>query len=255
MVPPSQTSDQFWSALPIFEGMTPDQLARARAVLHPRSVRAGHTLMTEEQPGDVVYIIAQGSVKIGAQEGGDDVIIAVRGPGEIVGEMSVLDGMGRSATVTTQEACLLFWISRADFWSVLWEMPPFPLNMSRLLAQRLRVLTSQVRAMATLDVQGRLARQLVTLAEEYGRPHLLPQGQEFSSQGQGTLIPFQLKQAELAGMIGATREQVNKLLGSWTRRGLISRHEGKLVIHGSASLQRLYGAAPHRAAPRGPFSS
>ncbi len=236
-MPLDEAADSFFNALPLFRNLTPPQLVQARAVLHAQSVRANHTLTTEEQPGEIVYIIAQGSVKICAQSDEADIVIGLRGPGEIIGEMSVLDGVGRSATVIAQEPSLLFWVSRADFWNVLWEMPPIPYNLACLLAQRVRLLTSQVQAMATLDVQGRLARQLVTLADEYGRP-CIP-----SHPSDAVMIPFQLKQAELAGMIGATREQVNKLLAAWIRRGLVSRDSARLVICRRDALRKFYNAA------------
>lgn len=125
--------------------------------------------------------------------------------------MSALDGQRRSATVVTQEPSVLFWLTCADFWEVLWEMPPISYNLVRSLSQRTRVLTAQVQAISSLDVQGRLARQLIILAQEYGRP--------YPAKGAAAqLIPFQLKQAEIAAMIGATREQVNQLLSAWLRR-------------------------------------
>ncbi|MBW3637723.1 MAG: Crp/Fnr family transcriptional regulator [Armatimonadetes bacterium] len=220
-----EAADSFFEALPLFRNLTPPQLLQARALFHSQRVRANHTLTTEEQPGEIVYIIVHGSVKICTQGGAVDTVIGLRGPGEIIGEMSVLDGVGRSAMVIAQEPSLLFWVSRADFWNVLWEMPPIPYNLACLLAQRVRQLTSQVQAMATLDVQGRLARQLVTLADEHGRPCDGPH------PSGAVIIPFQLKQAELAGMVGATREQVNRLLATWIRHGLVSRKGAYLVLY------------------------
>ena len=234
MLPPTSDTDIVLSALPIFRGLTEGQLARVRAILFSKRVRAGYVLMAENQAGELVYIVAQGSVKICTNDGNCDRVIAVRGPGEVLGEMSVLQGVGRSATVIAQEDSSLFWLNRADFWGVLWETPPIPYNFACLLSQRVRVLTSQVQSLTTLDVQGRLARQLVTLSEEYGQPC------GAADESPNKLIPFQLKQAELGHMIGATREQVNKLLGNWTRRGLIARDGARIIVCQSEALRRLY---------------
>ena len=236
MMPLNSEFDQFFDTLPIFCDLTSSQVETARSVLHCMSVPAGHTLITQAQPGEKVYIVATGSVAVHAHNGVEDALIGLRGPGEVVGEMSVLDGMSRSATVITQEKSLIFWLSHADFWDVLWEMPPISYNFVRLLSQRLRVLTLQMQALSTLDVQGRLARQLVILAEEYGQP--------YPTQGpDAVLIPFQLKQAELASMIGSTREQVNGLLSSWRRRGFISRdsvRKSHIVVCRFDALLKIY---------------
>ena len=227
------TVQHFLEKLPLFQDLTADQIEQAHQVLHLKRVKAGVTLMLEDQPGDLVYIVAEGSLKICGRFGDNETLIALRGPGEVVGEMSVLDGMNRSANVVVQEESLLFWIGRTDFWSILWEMPPLSYNLMRLLTQRVRVMTAQVQAMSSLDMQGRLARQLILLAEEYGQPISV-------GEVSGTLIPFRLKQIELAAMIGASREQVNKLLASWLRRGFIQRDGQRLIVVRRQSLQRFY---------------
>lgn len=228
---PSEINDDLLTSLQFFRDLTPQQLAEVRAVLKVKNLQLGDQLIGEDQIGDMVYVVAQGSVRICAHDEMGEAILAVRGPGEVVGEMSVLDGKARSASVITQEPSTVFAFTASDFWNVLWEMPPVPYNLACLLSQRVRVLSSQMRAMATLDVQGRLARQLMILGLEYGVPH--------AATG-GTLIPFQLKQTELADMIGSTRVQVNRLLASWIRRGFISRDGSKIIIHQDASLENYY---------------
>lgn len=201
-------------------------------------VEEGHTLMAADTSGDMVYIVAEGSVKIYAASDFDEgeMLLGLRGPGEVLGEMSVLDGLKRSATVITQEPTILFSLTHADFWEILWEMPPVPYNLVRSLTQRTRVLTSQVQAFSSLDVQGRLARQLLTLAQEYGQP--------YPDEGENArLIPFQLKQKEIAAMIGATREQVNQFLSSWRRRGFIARdrvRSAHIVVCDEEALRKFY---------------
>lgn len=231
-------NDIFFDTLPIFGDLTPMQLAQARAVLDVLRVGTDYTLMSADTAGDEVYIVAEGSVKIYAASDFDegDMLLGLRGPGEVLGEMSVLDGQKRSATVVTQEPTVLFQLTRADFWGVLWEMPPIPYNLVRSLTRRTRVLTSQVQAFSALDVRGRLARQLITMAQEYGQPY--PEAGE-----QARIIPFQLKQTEIAAMIGATREQVNQFLSVWLRHGFIARNRVRnahLVICDEEALRKFY---------------
>ena len=236
MVPHPSDAERYFDLLPIFCDLTPSQLERARAVLSVLRVEAGHVLMAADSASETVYVVASGSVKICADSGDKEIILGIRGPGEVLGEMSALDGMTRSATVVAQEKTLLFQLSHADFWAVLWEMPPVSYNLVRSLTQRTRVLSSQVQAFSSLDVQGRLARQLVILAQEYGQP--------YAQAGEAArLIPFQLKQTELAAMIGATREQVNGLLSSWRRRGFITRdrvRNGHLVVCQADKLRAFF---------------
>lgn len=234
----SPENDIFFDNLPIFCDLTPTQLAAARAVMDLVRAKADQVLMSADTAGDEVYIIAEGSVRIYAASDFDDgdMLLGLRGPGEVLGEMSVLDGLKRSATVVTQEPTVLFRLTRADFWEVLWEMPPIPYNLVRSLTRRTRVLTSQVQAFSALDVQGRLARQLIALSQEYGQPY--PE-----KGARARIIPFQLKQAEIAAMIGATREQVNQLLSAWLRRGLIARNRVRnahLVVCDEAELRKFY---------------
>ena len=237
MLPNSET-DHFFDILPIFCDLTPSQLERARAVLNVMQVKTGHTLMAADTVADRVYIVAEGSVKIYAPSdfGEGDMLLGLRGPGEVLGEMSALDGQKRSATVVTQEPSVLFWLTCADFWDVLWQMPPVSYSLVRSLSQRTRVLTAQVQAISALDVQGRLARQLIILAQEYGQPYP-------AKGAQARLIPFQLRQNEIAAMIGATREQVNQLLSAWLRRDFIARdrvRNAHLVVCNHEALRKFY---------------
>ncbi len=238
MVPHQPETNKFFDSLPIFCDLTPLQLKQARSILSVLQVEAGHTLMAADTLGDMVYIVAEGSVKIYAASDFDEgeMLLGLRGPGEVLGEMSVLDGLKRSATVITQEPTTFFCLTHTDFWEILWEMPPIPFNLMRSLTRRTRVLTSQVQAFSSLDVQGRLARQLLILAQEYGQP--------YPDKGEDArLIPFQLKQTEIAAMIGATREQVNQLLSSWRRRGFIARdrvRSAHIVVCNAAALRKFY---------------
>lgn len=218
-------------SLTLFRELTPAQLAEAQAVMRPLDVPANYELISPEDEDSTVYIVVRGSLKVCAGLGSDETIVALRGPGEVLGEMSALDGAERSARVVTLERSSLLCVSRVDFWSVLWEMPPLAYALTCLLTQRVRVLTAQLHAMAKLDVPGRLARQIVLLADEFG-----------VNNGEIVEIPFHLTQSELGHSIGATREQVNKLLRVWTRNGLIDSRDGdgRLLVRNRTKLEAFY---------------
>lgn len=223
--------DQTLPSLPLLRDLNAEELRRAQGVLHRKAVPAGMVLMSEDQPGEIVYLIAQGTVRICTRREDSDIIIGLRGAGDVLGEMSVLDGRSRSATVITQTDCLFFWVSYADFWGVLWEIKPIPFNLATLMAQRIRVLTAHIEAMTTLSVPSRLARQVALIANEHGCP-VAAEGAPRALE-----IPFHLTQNDLAKMIGATRVQVNQVFRSWMRSGLIEMRDHHLVVLDEAALR------------------
>lgn len=185
-------------------------------------------MVLAEQPGEVVFIILSGTVKVQVdQADGTEVILAVLGVGQSVGEMSAMDNLGRSANVVTIEESNLVWISRAAFAECLETMHRLSYNLARILAARLRVANAQIQALATQDVYGRVARQLLTLAQEYGKDQ--PSG--------GVLIPLRLTQGDLASLVGASRVRVNQALMGFRESGYISVDQtNRVVIHNWAAL-------------------
>jgi CRP-like cAMP-binding protein len=156
-------------------------------------------------------------------------ILAVLGSGEAVGEMSVADSLGRSASLLTLEDSTLLWIERHTFLSSMEEMPTIARNLVGILSRRLRLADTHTRSLAALDVQGRVAAQLLAFAREYGEP--LPDG--------GTLIPLRLTQTDLAGLVGASRVRVNQTLGYYRKRGCISLNKDhRIIVREEESLAR-----------------
>jgi CRP/FNR family cyclic AMP-dependent transcriptional regulator len=218
------------SRIELFRGLTPAQLGQINELLHAKTFPAGTTLMTAEQAGEVVYFILSGTVKVHVeQENGADVIISILGPGESVGEMSALDQTSRSASVVTIEESELLWLDRETFRRCLLAMSTLSYNQSCELSARLRRANEQIQSLATQDIECRLARQLLAFAEKYGQT--MPDG--------ATFIPVRLTQSDLANLVGATRESVNKIIVSYKERGYISvdqRHH--MTIHDSRALAR-----------------
>lgn len=212
------------ACLPLFHDLSRAQLDVVQAVLHRKQVRAGQVIMSEKQASEMAYLIAEGAVRICVKRNDKLIIIGLRGVGDVLGEMSVVDGERRSATVITQTDCTLYWITRDDFWNVLWPVPQFSINLMTLLTKRVRTLTNQVEGMATLSVQGRLAQLILDLARDYGCACA------FEDAPGATEIPFRLTQADLANMIGATRVQVNQVFHGWKKRKVIRIQNSRLYV-------------------------
>jgi CRP/FNR family transcriptional regulator, cyclic AMP receptor protein len=218
------------AAVPLFQNLKAAQLSKLNALLHRKSFGAGYNIITAEQPGETIYIISSGSVKVYSDEAhGSEVILAILGAGEVVGEMSLADSLGRSATVVTLEQTDLLWMDRANFWTSLREMPEMAHNLVSILSRRLRLANNHARSLAALDVQGRVAGQLLAFAREYGEP--TPDG--------GLLIPLRLTQTDLAALVGASRVRVNQALGFHRRNGHISVDaDRRFVVHDAPALAR-----------------
>jgi CRP/FNR family transcriptional regulator, cyclic AMP receptor protein len=196
----------------LFRDLELGDLAILNRLMRRQEVPAGARLMASDTQGDSAYVIRQGAVKVHVEdEEGRDVIVAILGQGEIVGEMSVVDREARSGSVVTLEDSVLFWIDRDAFQECLRTMPKLTLNLTEILSRRLRIANERIKALATLDVYGRIAHHLLVLANEYGEPAVC-----------GTRIPIRLTQGDLASLVGASRVRVNQALVLLKRRGAIS---------------------------------
>jgi CRP/FNR family transcriptional regulator, cyclic AMP receptor protein len=132
--------------------------------------------------------------------------------------------------VVTQEETSVFWITREHFLEWLATMPVLAHNLARILTRRLRAANAHIRSLATQNVHGRVAHQLLNLAQEYGTP---------GADGD-LVIPVRLTQNDLAGLVGASRVRVNQALVAYKRRGLISIDQNsRITVHDSDGLGEL----------------
>jgi CRP/FNR family transcriptional regulator, cyclic AMP receptor protein len=219
--------------LELFQGLSREQLAELNGLLRSSSIPAGAHFITAEQPGEVVYVLLEGTVKIYVpQPDGRDVILAFLGRGDTVGEMSLVDSAGRSANVVTTEPSRVLWMDRATFQSCLRSLAPLASNLVRLLSHRLRFANEQIQALCTLDVPGRVARQILALADRYGTPE---------ADG-GVRIALRLTQSDLAELVGASRERVNQVIVDFKARGLLSVDlDHRIRVHRRDGLARYCG--------------
>lgn len=216
--------------LALFRGVANQELSWLNGHLHQKTFSAGAYVMATDQPGEVIYVILDGSVKVHVdQVDGTEVLLTVLGPGDVVGEMSLLDGAGRSANVVTLEESTLLWMHRSALRECLRRMPQVSLNLMEILCERVRQANERIQSLAALDVGGRVALQILSLARRYGRP---------TSNG-GMVIPIRLTQSDIANLIGASRERVNQIMVSCKERQQISvdqRHH--ITVHDQEALAR-----------------
>lgn len=209
-----------------FTDLDDETYSAVRAAMTPTQVRRGEILFREGAPGDRLWVLASGKVKLGhTAPDGRESLLAVLGPGEIVGELSVYDPGPRTATATVLAPSTMLELEHSRLLELLAEHPALSRQLLRSLAQRLRKTNAALADLVFSDVPGRVAKALLDLAARFGRP-----------VAQGVRVPHDLTQEELAQLVGASRETVNKSLAEFSARGWIQL-DGRAVI--LLDLQRL----------------
>ena len=206
--------------------LTDDEIAALRAAGRPRRWDRGATVMSEGDTSDWVLVLTEGRVKVSSHtSAGTEVVLAVRGPGGLIGEMSAIDGSPRSATVTALEPISGILVS--DFPGFLQQHGRIAVLLMRIVTGRLRDSDRKRIEYGAFDTTGRVATRLIELAERYG---------EQTSAGVRVALP--LSQDELAGWTGASREAVSKALRSLRDRRLIETGRRRVTIHELEGLRK-----------------
>jgi CRP-like cAMP-binding protein len=207
----------------LFADLPSADLEELAAGLRRRRYARGQVIFTQGDPGSSLCVIEEGRVRIavGSDEG-KELVLRVLGPGDFFGELALLDDEPRSADAIAQEACQLLLLQRADFLEFVEARPKVATLLLAALSRRLRIASQQAQDVVFLDVPARLAR---TLLEQAAGPS-------------GERPVCRLTQSELAGLVGATRESVNKWLGYYERQGLIERQRGSVTILKPEGLRR-----------------
>ena len=229
MMPIEQSNNaSYFKQVDIFASLSDADLQELMTVARRRTFRAGEVICHRDDPGQVLYIIKEGKVKISLiSPDGQEISLVVFGPGDCVGELALLDGEPRSADVIALERVECYTLQRSDFHKTVMKNPTIAIHVLEVLSRRLRRMNKQVEDLIFLDVYGRVAKKLLELADEHGQP-----------TDEGTLINVRLTQQELASMVGASRESVNKVIGYFTDKQYISTDRHKITIRRMADLQR-----------------
>jgi CRP-like cAMP-binding protein len=199
------------------------------AKARPVSLKADQTLFMVGDEGDGCYQVEEGLLKASiAAPGGGERILAILGPGSVVGELSMIDGGPRSASVTALRDSKLGFVGRSAFEAFGQSRPELYRHVATLLSRRLRDTDDALVATNFLSLKGRLARALLSLAEAFGR-----------DIGQGRiLIRQKVSQSDLAAMAGVARENVSRVLNDWANRSLVRRLAGYYCLENGAVLKR-----------------
>ncbi|TKK89894.1 Crp/Fnr family transcriptional regulator [Herbidospora galbida] len=210
----------------LFGKLTPEEQIDLRARGRTRTWARGEIVFTQGDPSTWVLLVLSGKVKISAaSESGTDVVLAVRGPGAVVGEMASIDGEPRSATVTAVEP--VEGLAIRDFAGFLRENGRVAVLIMRTVTERLRDADRKRIEYGVLDTAVRVANRLVELAERYGEQ--VPGG---------VSLELPLSQDELASWVGSSREAVNKALRGLRDRGLIETGRRRVLINDMDGLRR-----------------
>ena len=193
--------------LPVFAMLDEPRLAAMAAEASLRAVARGETVVHEGGPTDNVYFVLTGGLKVLVSDAdGREVILSVLEPGDMFGELGVIDNHPRSASVVAVEASQLVTFSKQDFMCCLSENFDITLAIMRGMAARLRQADQRIESLALLDVYGRVARLLLEMAE---------------TRDGGKIVTRRLTKQDIAKMVGASREMVSRVMKDLGQRGLI----------------------------------
>ena len=212
----------------IFKSLNDEEALDLVSVAKKRTFRSGEVIFHRDDPGQTLYIIKEGKVKICLiSPDGQEISLVVFGKGECFGEFSLLDGLPRSADAVALEKVECYILQRADFHNAIMKKPRIAIQVMEVLCERLRKTDQQVEDLIVLDVYGRVAKKLLELAQTHG-----------VQVENGVLIDVRLTQQDLAAMVGASRESVNKVLGYFTDKEFITTDKHKITIHSVTDLKR-----------------
>jgi CRP/FNR family cyclic AMP-dependent transcriptional regulator len=214
--------------VPIFTSLSDQELDVLADSLGKRTFAKGMIIFHKDSPGRSLYIIESGKVRIFIlSESGQEISVRIYGCGDVFGELSMLDGLPRSAGAVAMEKTEVLTLHRDDFLALLERLPRMASGIIATLSGRVRYTTEYAESLAFLDIFGRVAGRLLELADCYG-----------VDRGEGREIDLRLTQTELASLVSATRESVNKVLGTFRDEGLIRLDGQHITILDRRGLQR-----------------
>jgi CRP/FNR family transcriptional regulator, cyclic AMP receptor protein len=228
----SHTAAEALKLVPFFANLGPVEAAALVERLVVRSFYTGQIIFHLNDPAGLLYIITAGKVKISQSTSeGQEATLAILGAGDFFGELALLDDSPRSATAEAIQATETLTLHREEFMDFIDHNPGFAHHVLRTLARRIRHLNSQISDIFFLDLPGRLARTLLTLANQHGRRR----------RDGAIVITLALTQTDLAEMTGATRVTVNKALSRFRREKWIHVEGREFIILDVAALHKLTG--------------
>ena len=212
----------------LFSSLSPVERSAISARSHIRTYKAGEMVFAMGSPGDQMMALLSGTIRINVPYSeGKELFLAIIHPGEIFGELAVLDGDERSADAIAETACTLAVLDRKDVLSFLERNPSVWLKLVKVLVQRLRRTDQTFAEVALQQLPVRLAKAILRMLNR----------ETNSSAAKAFKIPF--SQRELANMVGSTRESVNKCFRNWQRDGIVKISKGSIIIINGCAFERL----------------
>ena len=213
---------------PLFKALDDEAASALQSEMSRSHMERGDVLFHEGDRGDTLYVIAEGKIKLGrTSPDGRENLVAILGPGEMFGELSLFDPGPRTMTATAVAETQLLGLGNESLTAILTGRPEVSKTLLAALAQRLRRTNAHLADLVFTDVPGRVAKALLDLSERFGRP----------VEG-GIMVSHDLTQEELAQLVGASRETVNKALADFVHRGWIQLQGKSVVVLDEERLRR-----------------
>ncbi len=224
----AEKESSYLKQVSLFANLADEDLHELMTAAKRRAFRSGEVIFHRDDPGQVLYMIKEGKVKICIiSPDGQEISLAVFGKGECFGEFALLDGLPRSADAVALEKVECYTLQRTDFHNAIMKNPKIAIQVLEALTKRLRNTDNMVEDLIFLDVYGRVAKKLLELADAHG-----------VKTDDGVRIEVRLTQQELASMVGASRESVNKVMGYFSEKDFISTDKHRITLHRIADLKR-----------------
>ncbi|MGH3874035.1 MAG: Crp/Fnr family transcriptional regulator [Pseudonocardiaceae bacterium] len=212
--------------IPLFQALSQESISAAARAGRSRTYPPGQIICHQGDPGDHLYAVLEGLVKVVFTAArGDEMVLNILGPGEIFGELALLDGSPRSASVVALKPASIFVLPRKQLLELISSHPELADEFLKLIGKLVRKLTEKAGDLAFLDLGGRLAKLLLQLSARHGHTHSI-------------VLEDGMTQTDLAGMIGASRPAVNRALQSLVARGLITVQGRTIVLVDLEALRK-----------------
>jgi CRP/FNR family cyclic AMP-dependent transcriptional regulator len=216
--------------VPIFSDLEKETIDRILTIGTTKSYPKDSYILMEEGTGTAMFVIISGKVKVSRTSAdGREVILSILGEFDFFGEMAILDGLSRSASVIAMADSELFIIQREQFLDLLKEFPEIAINLLQELTQRLRTADSKIKALSLKDAEGKVASVILQLAEDLGT----------IKQGVVEIEKLPLQQ-DLANMAGTSRETISRTLHSFAKKGQVELEGSKLRILNFEKFKEAY---------------
>ena len=228
-----EIKQQALARTPLFAALPQSDLDQLGQMAKRRQLALGQSLFVKGDPGDTLYVVVSGVVKISmTSPGGSEKVLNLIGPGQMFGEIALLDGGERTADAIAVEPSELVAIGRRDLFDFFDKNPRGWTRMLAACCERIRWISEMFEDATFLELPARLAKRLLLLSQSFGQKG--PSGE--------VLINLRLSQQDLANQMSVTRESINKVLNSWDKQEIIHLQRGRITLLAPSALERIIKA-------------